>query len=397
MTPLDPPLTGVVVLDLGQIYQGPYAGFLAAKAGADVIKIEPPDGEALRRRTTIRGGSVPLAMLNANKRGITLNLKLDEGKRLLREMARRADVLIENFAPGVMDRLELGYKRLNRINPKLVYASGTGYGLSGPDRDNLAMDLTVQAYSGMMSITGFADRSPVKAGPAVADFMGGTHLFAAIVSALFQRERTGQGRMVEVAMEEAVYPSMASNIGMYFGSGTTPRTANRHGGLAIAPYNVYPTRDGHVAIITVKESHWRNLLTAMNRADLADDSRFATNQDRATHIEEVDALVEAWTRELTRDEVFTAARRHGVPAAPVRELAEVIEDPHMHERGMLAWIDHPDLGRIVVPSSPLRFHGAPPPPPGASPAQGEHNHEIFVDWLGLNQDEFDRLRDHGVI
>ena len=309
MTSLDLPLSGTVVLDLGQIYQGPYAGFLAAQAGAEVIKIEPRHGEPLRRRTKGGGASVPLAMLNANKRGITLDLKHRDGKRLLRDMVRRADVLIENFAPGVMDRLELGYERLTRINPRLVYGSGTGYGLSGPDRDNLAMDLTVQAYSGMMSVTGFADRFPVKAGPAVADFMSGTHLYAAIVTALLQRERTGKGRLVEVSMQEAVYPSMASNIGMYFDTGTAPRTDNRHGGLSVVPYNVYATKDGHVAIITVTEAHWRNLLTAMDRADLVDDANFASNQARIARMDEVDALVQTWTRDRTRDEVFAMACR----------------------------------------------------------------------------------------
>ena len=397
MTSLDLPLSGVVVLDLGQIYQGPYAGFLAAQAGAEVIKIDPRHGEPLRRRTQGSGASVPLAMLNANKRGVTLDLKHRDGKRLLCDMVRRADVLIENFAPGVMDRLELGFERLRGINPRLVYASGTGYGLSGPDRDNLAMDLTVQAYSGMMSVTGFADRAPVKAGPAVADFMSGTHLYAAIVTALLQRERTGEGRLVEVSMQEAVYPSMASNIGMYFDTGTAPRTDNRHGGLSVAPYNVYATKDGHVAIITVTEAHWRNLLTAMDRADLVDDANFASNQARIARIDEVDALVQAWTRDRTRDEVFALARRHGVPAAPVRELGEVIIDAHMHERGMLRWIDHPELGRVAMPGSPLRFQGAPPPTYAFGPALGEHNQAVYVDWLGIDENEFARLSRENVI
>ncbi len=397
MTTSELPLAGIVVLDLGQIYQGPYAGFLAAKAGAEVIKIEPPQGEPLRRRSGVRGGAVPLAMLNANKRGVTLDLKQEAGKRLLLRLAERADVLIENFAPGVMERLGLGYARLSEINPKLVYGSGTGYGLSGPDRDNLAMDLTVQAYSGMMSVTGYADRPPVKAGPAVVDFMGGTHLFSAIVTALFQRQRSGRGRLVEVAMQEAAYASMASNIGMFFGSGSAPRTGNRHGGLSVVPYNVYEAKDGHVAIIVVTDDHWRNLLAAMGRADLLDDARYAGNTERAARMDEVDALVADWTRNLARDEVFAAAKRHGVPAAPVRELAEVVEDAHMHGRGMLEWIDHPEQGRIVVPNSPLRFHGSPSPRHHIAPTQGEHNHDVFVDWLGLDEAEFARLREDGVI
>lgn len=252
------PLEGVVVIDLGQVYQGPYAGFLMAQAGATVIKVEPPNGEPVRHRARIsKGNAVPFAMLNANKRNISLNLKSPEGVKVLKELAAKADVLIENYAPGVLDRLGIGYSVLSAINPRLVYGSATGYGLSGPDRDNLAMDLTVQAVSGIMSVTGFADGPPVKAGPAITDFISGVHLYAGILTALYDREKSGRGRLVEIAMVETVYPAMASNLADVFNrKAAAPRTGNRHGGLAEAPYNVYPASDGYVAIISVNESHW---------------------------------------------------------------------------------------------------------------------------------------------
>jgi CoA:oxalate CoA-transferase len=182
------PLQGVKVLDLGQIYNGPYAGFLLAHAGADVVKVEPLKGEILRQRG---GGSVPLsfAMLNTNKRGLAIDLKHDDGKALLIDLVRGADVLLENFAPGAMERLGLGANTLMEANPRLVYASGTGYGLSGPSRDNLAMDLTVQAVGGVMSVNGPADGPPLKAGPAICDFVGGVHLYGGIMTALFERCR----------------------------------------------------------------------------------------------------------------------------------------------------------------------------------------------------------------
>ncbi|MDP6564707.1 MAG: CoA transferase, partial [Alphaproteobacteria bacterium] len=240
------PLDGVTVLDLGQIYAGPYACFLMAMAGAEVIKIEPPHGEPLRRREGISGGSVPLAMLNANKRGITLNLKHERARELLRRMVGKADVLLENFAPTVMDRLGVGPEALMALNSRLIYASGSGYGRSGPRRDDLAMDLTVQAVGGVMSVTGFPDGPPVKAGPAICDFIAGTHLYGAVVTALFERERTGKGRLVEVAMLDAIFPTMVSNLGMFYGQGDAipHRTGNRHGGLSVAPYNVYAAKDG---------------------------------------------------------------------------------------------------------------------------------------------------------
>ncbi|MEZ5910012.1 MAG: CoA transferase [Hyphomicrobiaceae bacterium] len=391
------PLAGIVVLDLGQIYQGSYAGFLAAKAGAQVIKVEPPQGEPLRRRAEISGGSVPFAMLNCNKLGVTLDLKSERGRSVLAKMVGRADALIENFAPGVMDRLGVGYERLSAINPRLVYVSGSGYGLTGPDRDNLAMDLTVQAYSGLMSITGYPDRPPVKAGGAVVDFLGGTHLYGALTTALFQRERTGAGRKVEVSMQETVYPTLASNLGSYFASGEAPRTANKHGGLAIAPYNVYRASDGHVAVIVITEQHWAGLLKAMGRGDLADDPRLSTNAARSRNMAVVDELVEAWTATLTRSEVFETARAHGVPVAPVRDLGEVVNDPHMHERGMLHWVDHPEVGRVVLHASPLRFHGMAPVAYRTSPPKGADNRAVYVDWLGLAEGEYRQLVDDKVI
>src|SRR5918993_1218509 len=262
------PLDGIVVLDLGQIYQGPYAGFLLAMAGATVVKIEPPAGEPLRRRAAARGGSVPMAMLNSNKKSLALDLKNPAGREVFGRLVDLADVLLENFAPGAMDKLGLGAAALRARNPRLVYAAGSGYGQTGRDAPNLAMDIAVQAASGILHCTGFPDGPPVKCGPAVVDFLGGAHLYGAIVTALFERERTGRGRAVEVAMQDAAYPALASNLGMFFGperDTVPPRTGNRHGGLFLAPYNVYRAADGWVAVICVTEEHWRGLLRAMGR------------------------------------------------------------------------------------------------------------------------------------
>jgi CoA:oxalate CoA-transferase len=391
------PLAGVTVLDFGQVYQGPYATLLMAQAGADVIKIEPPHGEPLRRRAPPgKSTTFPIAMLNSNKRAITLNLKHERGRALLFRMAEKGDVLLENFAPGVMDRLGVGWSVLHEINPRLIYASGSGYGLSGPDRDNLAMDLTIQAVSGLISTTGFADGPPVKAGPAVVDFLSGIHLYAAVVTALFEREQTGQGRLVEVAMQEAAYATLTSPLHAYHDTGEVPsRTGNASHGRV--PLNVYPTRDGYVAINVAVEEHWRNLLKAMGRQELRDDPRFADNATRVAHRDEVDALVADWTRSLGKMECFALAKRHRIPLAPVREVNEVMHDRHMHERGMLKWIEHDEIGRIVVPTSPLRFHGADPVDTQPSPKLAQHNADIYGGWLGLSAAEIAELEQSGVI
>ncbi|MBC7938577.1 MAG: CoA transferase [Chitinophagaceae bacterium] len=393
------PLAGIVVLDLGQIYQGPYCSLLLAMAGATVIKIEPLRGEPARLRADVDVASLPLAMLNSNKLGITLNLKAAEGRELFLQLADKADVVQENFAPGVMDRLGLGADALRARNPRLIYASASGYGTAGPYRDFLAMDLTIQAMSGIMEATGFPEGPPVKAGPAISDFLGGIHLYGAILTALYARERSGQGRTVEVAMLDAVYPALCSNLGMHHatkGAGLA-RTGNRHGGLSMAPYNVYPTTDGYAAIICVTDEHWRSLARAMGRDDLATDARYATHADRVKIMAEVDAVVGGWTSGLSKDEVFQAARRAHLPAAPVRGLDEIVNDPHLIERGMLQRLEHPDLGSVVLPTTPLRLSDAPPPTLQPSPRLGQHNAQVYGDWLGLDPTAIEALREAKVI
>jgi CoA:oxalate CoA-transferase len=393
------PLSDVTVLDFGQIFQGPYASFLLAKAGAFVIKIEPPRGEPGRRRAEPgKSATLPFAMLNQNKHAITLNLKHERGRALLEEMVGRADVLLEKFSPGTMDDLGVGWSRLHAVNPRLIYATGTGFGITGPDRDNLAMDMTIQAASGIMSVTGFPDGPPVKAGPTLVDFMGGIHLYAGIVTALYDRDRSGIGRLVEVAMQETVYPTLAASYDYYYRTGEIPpRTGNRQSGLNSAPYNVFPTADGYVAIHIVTEAHFQNLLKAMGREELADDPRFATNTARVANMDETDALVAAWTCTLPKMEVFARTKAYRIPCAPVRNAPEVMNDPHMHERGMLERVYHPELGEIVVPSTPLRLHGTNRVETRPSPTIGQHNTEIYGGWLGLSATEIQELKKTGAI
>ncbi len=393
------PLDGITVIDLSQIYNGPYATFLLATAGASVIKIEPPGGESLRRRGVVGGAALPFAMLNGCKDSLMLNLKAEAGKQVLRDLVLTADVLVENFAPGVMARLGLGADALQALNPRLIYAQSSGFGSSGPYRDYPAMDLTVQAMAGVMSITGFPDRPPVKAGPALCDFFAGTHLYGAITTALYEREKTGVGRQVEVAMLDAVYPSLSSSLGLHFGSGgdVPPRTGNRHGGMAEAPYNVYPANDGYIAIICVGDVHWRSLLAAMDRDDLSADPRFASLKDRVANIEVVDAIVDEWTATRSKEALFKHLTNHRVPCAPVRDLAEVVNDPHLHQRGFLQQQDHPELGSITVQHSPLRFAGSELRPLEPSHALGADAEAILRGRLHRTEAEIAALRQDGVV
>ena len=398
------PLQGVTVLDLGQIYNGPYATFLMAMAGARVIKIEPLEGESLRQRTLIGGAALPFAMLNANKIAVTLNLKRKRGREILFEMARKADVLLENFLPGKLEKLGVGYDAVKAVNPRLIYASGSGFGSSGPYSSYPAMDITIQAMSGAMSVTGFPDGPPTKIGPALCDFSCGVHLYGAVVSALYQREKTGVGQKVEVAMLEAIYFSLSSSLGLYFASGNyggpvrfPQRTGNSHSGRAAAPYSVYETSDGHVTILCTNNKHWAALTRAMDQPGLEHDSRFDTAKKRAANVGEVDAIVGAFARGHSRDALFQLLLSHKVPCAPVRDLADVTNDPHLHQRGMLEWMTHPTYGRIAAARSPLRFGDHEPNPLTPSGELGADNAQVYGDWLGLPAEELAQLKADGVI
>jgi CoA:oxalate CoA-transferase len=393
------PLTGITVIDLSHVYNGPYATFLMAMAGATVIKVEPFEGEHLRSRGDMGGAALPFAMLNSNKKPVTLNLKAEAGKQLLRELVAKADILVENFAPGVMDRLGLGAAALHEINPRLVYGSSSGYGKDGPYRDYPAMDLVMQAMCGVINSTGYPDQPPVKSGAALCDFMAGIHLYGAIMTALYEREKTGVGGVVEVSMQDATYASLASNLGMLHARGdeAPARTGNRHGGLGISPYNVYPAADGYVVLNAPGDHHFRAILDVMGRDELKDDPRFVSRATRVANFAAVDELIESWTRTLGKDEVAQRMLAAKVPCAPVRDLQEVMNDENMHARGSLQWIDHPDLGRVVLPHSPLRFEDHERREIEPSRPLGSANDEVFGRLLGHSPAELAEWREQGVI
>jgi len=397
--PARQPLEGITVIDLSHVYNGPYATFLMAMAGATVVKVEPFEGEHLRSRGDMGGAAMPFAMLNSNKQPVTLNLKDARGRKLLEEMVARADILVENFAPGVMDRLGVGAAVLQKLNPRLIYGSSSGYGKTGPYRDYPAMDLVMQAMCGVINSTGYADQPPVKAGAALCDFMAGVHLYGAIMTALYEREHTGVGRVVEVSMQDSTYASLASNLGMLHarGADAPERTGNRHGGLGVAPYNVYKTSDGYVVLNAPGDHHFQSILNVMGRLDLVADPRFISRTARVQNMDEVDALIESWTKSLGKDEVADLMLALKVPCAPVRDLSEVMHDKNMHARGSLQWVEHPELKRVVLPHSPLIFEGVERLPIRPSLPLGAGNDAIFGDWLGHSNEELALWRSEGVI
>ena len=388
------PLAGLTVLDFGQVYNGPYCGFLLAQAGARVIKVESPTGESLRGRSGTAKPGFPFRMFNSAKECITANIKHPDGRQLIKDLVPQVDVVLENFSPGTLADNGLGSDVLCELNPRLIYAAGTGYGGSGPYRDYLGMDITLQAMSGVMSVTGDADSPPTKAGAAFCDILGGAHLYAGIVSALYQREQTGKGAIIDISMQDCVFPTLATQLGTYFQLGHQPtRTGNRHSGMALAPYNVYQAKDGHVAMICFRGEHWLRLCDAMERPELKTDERFARTKDRARNMDEVDALVEAWTRTLTKAEIFAIAQSAGMICAPVQTLEDVVNDPQLLARGTLAWAEDKWGEQSLKFHTPIRFKGLQTPGVPDMPSLGAHSESVLLEFLGMDADEVARLRD----
>ncbi len=387
------PLDGVVVLDLGQIYQGPYAGLLLAYSGARVIKVEHPRGEALRGHSH----QLPYAMLNSSKETVSLDLKSPRGRELFIGLASGADAVLCNFAPGVPERLGIDAETLWQTNPKLVYAQASGYGLEGPDAQRTAMDVTVQAHMGVMSINGFADRPPVKSGATFIDFLGGTHLYGAVVTALFEAQRTGRGRLVSTSMAEAAYYTLTTSLQAWQMHGVTGRMGNRNAAMSVSPSNVYPCSDGHIALIAAMNSHWRSVLEVIGRADLLGDERLRSNAGRCEHMDEVDELVTAWTSEHTQAEAAAAFGAAGVPVAEVREVTDVVHDDHMIERGFLQWTELEGLGEIPLAHSPLRWHGSDMRELEPYRPVGADNESIYREFCGLEADDLAALSAERII
>jgi CoA:oxalate CoA-transferase len=393
------PLTGITVLDFGQVYNGPYCGFLLAQAGARVIKIESLIGETLRARGRATAATYPFANLNANKECITLNIKTPEAQDIIKALVMKADVLLQNFAPGTMEKYGLGSQHLRALNPRLVYAMGTGYGsMEGPYKDYLGMDITLQAMSGAMSSTGEEGGPPLKTPAAFVDFLAGVHLYSGIVTALYSREQTGEGATVDISMQDCVFPTLSTVIGSYYSVGhELPRAGSRHPAKAIAPYNVYQALDGHVAIICLREGHWRKMCIAMEKPELTEDERFIDMKSRSANIDEVDRIVNSWTGQHTREDIFRITHENGVICAPVQTIPESLEDKHMLARGSLLKRDNPDIGEISQFQTPIRFKDIAPPEIHDVHDLSEDTNQVLTEMLSLTEAELEVLRSKDVI
>ncbi len=372
------PLSGLTVIDLTRVLAGPFCGMLLGDMGADVIKVEAPgDGDDARGWTPFVGDfSAYFLGVNRNKRSVTLDVKTPEGAAHLRRLLTRADVFIENFKPGSLDRLGFGYDASREQHPRLVYCSITGYGRTGPRRHLSGYDPVVQAESGFMNVTGTADGPPVRTGIAMTDYLAGLYAFSGILLALRERDRTGKGQHVDIALFDSVLSTLSMPAGVLQATGRGPRRmGNDH--PSIAPYETLQARDGMVMIAAANPRLWKQLCEAIGRPALADDPRFATNTERVTNRPALKAAIEEVLSTLSVDEVVERLERASVPCGRVRTIAEALQDPQVAARQMLLDLNDPELAGFRVLGNPIKLSNYTPPPVRRPPKLGEHNEEIL--------------------
>ncbi|QKY19145.1 CoA transferase [Halolamina sp. CBA1230] len=405
------PLEGVTVLDASRVLAGPFCGMQLGDLGADVIKVERPDGGDQTRHWTppAFGDDVAsyYASINRNKRSITLNLTTEDGREAFRDLAAEADVLLENFRVGKAAEWNLDYETLSEANPGLVYCSITGYGQTGPKAERPAYDLMMQAEGGMMSITGEEGRPPVRVGVAVADLAAGMYATQSVLAALFRREFDGgadragapdaekSGDRIDVALFDALLGWLSYMATDAFASGEAPeRMGSRHPN--IAPYQAFEAADGYVVVACASQAIWYRLCEAIDRPDLVEDSRFETNEKRVDNRDELESILTDAFADRTVDQVVDLLRTNDVPVGRIRDVLEAFDDPQAEARGMRQRVTHPTAGEIELPGSPMQFAEYAATARRHPPLLGEHTEEVLAE-LGYSENEIDRLREEGAV
>lgn len=395
-------LDGIRVLDIGECVSGPYCAKMLAAFGAEVIKVEKPgEGDPARRMGPFPGDaphperSGLFLYLNTLKKGITLNLETTTGLKLIKELIRTADVLVENYQPGVMADLGLDLATLESVNPRLVVTSITGFGQNGPYRDYKMSSIVGYALSGHQYINGEPDREPLQGPGPQPEYQGGLHGFFGTLAALYSREDTGRGQQVDVSIMECLTGFHQFTIIRYtYGGEIKPRTGNRY--ESTYPVTIYPCKDGHVALSASSPQQQELLYALVGMPELGKDPRFISPLDRLANAEAYDALLMPWFREQTREELFHTSSQWRVPCAPVTSPGELLDDPNFRERGFWVDVDHPEAGRLPYPGAPFRMSET-PWQTGRAPLLGEHNEEIYCQRLGYSRQDLVRLREGGVL
>jgi formyl-CoA transferase len=391
------PLHGIRVLDLSRVLAGPYAAMTLGDMGAEVIKVEQP-GEGDETRAwgppSAGGESAYYLSINRNKLGITLNLKREGGRRVLLELARRSDILIDNFRRGTLERMGLDDATLWAVNPRLIHATISGFGPVGPYKDYPGYDFVIQAMAGIMSITGEPDGEPMKVGVAIVDVTAGLFTVSAVLAALHARERTGHGQRVEVSLLESALAWLV-NVGQnYLVSGQEPkRYGNAHPN--IVPYQPFRAQDRPLALAVANPRQFRRFCELAGRPELADDPRFATNADRLAHREELVQEIQRLIAQRPADEWLRLLNENGIPAGPINTVPQALADPQVQALGVVRTLPHPTAGEINVIGPPFRFSETPAEVRSAPPLLGQHTEQVLRELLGMDDAQIAALRAEG--
>ncbi len=399
-------LAGVRILDLTQIYAGPYCSMLFADMGAEVIKIEPPWGEIIRDNPPLvkqgeggpheRSRSGYFLTLNRNKFGITLNLKHPRAIEIFKELVKIGDVVIENYAPGVMKRLGIDYPDLREVNPRIIMCSISGFGQWGPYAERMSFDIIAQAMSGLMALTGHPNSPPTKVGTSLGDVAASLHAAFAIMAALWYRERTGEGQYIDVSMQECMVAILEGAIPRWtIGKEllTPIGSMNPHE----CPMAAFRCQDGYIIIATVGDEHWQRFCRALNRPDWASDPQYKTKRQRWEKKYILQEEIEKITTRYTVKEVGEMLDRERVANSPILNIQQVVDDHHLNARGYFVEVEHPIIGRAKIPGIPLKLSKTPGAVDRPSPLVGEHNELILQKYLGLTSEEIKQLKEEGVL
>ena len=395
-SPYPGPLAGVRVLDFTRVLAGPAASLALADMGAEVIKIEPPGtGDETRTFPPIRDGeSHYFLSVNRGKKSIVIDLKSPEGVQLAKDLAAKCDVVVENYRPGVMDRLGLGYEVLSADNPGLIYCAISGYGQTGPLKDNPSFDIVLQAMSGALSVNGEKDGAPIKHALPIGDLAGGINGPIAILGALYERARTGQGRYIDISLMDGLIGLLGYLAQLVFFTGEDPKPqGSQH--LNLVPYGSFPARDGAIIVACLTNGFWGRICTALGCPEMTDDPRYDTLDKRRTARDEVNAIVSAATSLKTVEELVAVFTEHQVPHAPVLGIGAALAQPQTTARGMVVEVEHQRLGKIPMVNRPMTFEGQ--EAPAAPPVLGQHTDAILAEVLGLTEDRIAELRAAGAV
>jgi len=392
------PLEGVRILELGQIIAGTYGCQVLSDLGAEVIKVESPEGDLGRNPSVAhyRGLSALFLTFNRNKKSIVIDLKTEAGRAIFYDLVKVSDVVLDNFRPGVLERLRIDYATLSAINPRVIQCSVTGFGLTGAYKDYPALDINIQAISGHMAITGEPDRPPVRIGIPLADLSGGIFSCKGILAALYDRERTGRGRRLELSMFDCMLNLLGYIGTLWLTNGDLPRPPGSAHDYSV-PWQAFAAADGYVVVATRQEVFWRRLCGVIDQPQLADDPRFATNMKRIENRNELIARLEKIFATRTVADWLERLRASEVPAAPVNNLDRAFAEPPVAEREMIVAYEHPQVGPVRLPGNPIKFSGVDGTISNPAPMLGEHTDAVLGDILSLPPARIARLRSQGIV